>query len=92
MSKLSIRRLNSPSDDSNAVNLETIVLGDKTLKKIWILWGSKIHLRCKLSTHEHDHSYGKSSYRMVGYPSRIIAQTSGKFKIRDKSAEVKFQN
>ena len=33
MSKLSIRRLNSPSDDSNAVNLETIVLGDKTLKK-----------------------------------------------------------
>ena len=82
MSKLSIRRLNSPSDDSNAANLETIVLGDKTLKKLWISWGSTIHLRCKLSTHEYVTTcYGKSSLRMVGYPSRIIAQTSGKYKI-----------
>ena len=73
MSKLSIRRLNSPSDDSNAVNLETIVLGDKTLKKLWISWGSTIHLRCKLSTHEYVTTcYGKSSERMVGYPSRIV--------------------
>ena len=33
ISKLSIRRLNSPHDDCNAVNLETIVFGDKTLEK-----------------------------------------------------------
>ena len=27
--------------------------------------------------------YGKSSERMVGYPSRIVTKTFGKFQIRD---------
>ena len=76
MSKLSIHWLNSPSDDSKAVNLETMVLVDKTLKKLWISWGSTIHLRCKLLTYEYVTTcYGLSSLRMVGHPSRIIAQT-----------------
>ena len=62
MSKLSIRRLNLPLHDSNAVNLETIVMGCKTLKKLWISWGSTIHLRCKLPTHEYVIAcYGESS-------------------------------
>ena len=40
MSKLSIRRLNLPHHDSKAVNLETIVMGGKTLKKLLVPWGS----------------------------------------------------
>ena len=52
MSKLSSRRLSSPLHDSNAVSLETIELGGKTLKKLWISWGSTIYQRCKLPTHE----------------------------------------
>ena len=39
MSKLSIRQLNLPLHDSNAANLETIVMVGKTLKKLWISWG-----------------------------------------------------
>ena len=35
MSKLSIRRLKSPLHDSNEVNLETIAMGEITLKKLW---------------------------------------------------------
>lgn len=73
MLKLSIHRLHLPLHDSNAVNLETIDLGGKTLKKLWISWGSTIHQRCKLPTHEYVTTcYGKSSERMVGYPSRIV--------------------
>ena len=43
MSKLPIRRLNSPHDDSNSVNLETIVMGDTTQKVLYVSWGSTIH-------------------------------------------------
>ena len=60
--------------DSNAVNLETIDLGGKTLKKLWISWGSTNHRRCKLPTHEYVTTcYGKGSEMMVGYISRMVA-------------------
>ena len=39
MSKQSIRWLNLPLHDSSASNLETMVMGGKTLKKLWITWG-----------------------------------------------------
>ena len=62
MVKLSIHRLNVPLHDSNAVNLETIDLVGKTPKKLWISWGSTIHRRCNLPTHEYVTTcYGKSS-------------------------------
>ena len=67
--------LYQPLHDSNAVNLETIDLGGKTLKKLWISWGSTIQQRCKLPTHVYVTTcYGKSSERMVGYPSYICFQ------------------
>ena len=43
MSELSIRELISLCHDSNVVNLETIVLGDETMKKLRVSWGSTIH-------------------------------------------------
>ena len=41
-------------------------------------------LRYKLQTHEYVTAcYGKSSRRMVGYPTWIVTQTYGKYEIWD---------
>ena len=70
MSKLSIRRPNLPHHDSKMVNLETIVMGGKTLKKLWVLMGVYNLLRYKLQTHKYvTGCYGESSTRMVNYPT-----------------------
>ena len=49
ISKLSIRRLNLPYHESKAVNLETIVTDGKSVKKVWVSWGSTIYedISCK---------------------------------------------
>ena len=40
---LSIRRVNISLHNYDAVDLETIVMGGKTMKKLWVSWGSIIH-------------------------------------------------
>ena len=71
MLNLSILRPHIPLNDCNAVTLETIELGGKTLQNYGFNRDPQ-SIRCKLPTHECVTTcYGKSFKRMAGYLHRI---------------------